>query len=72
VISDYLTRLTEYLPQIRKAITAGVTAATALYGGAQLSGGAVSGLEWLALVAVGVGAGLVAWAMPNAENPPVG
>lgn len=64
-----IERLITYIPQIRKAITGGVAAATTFYGGAQLSGGTVTGLEWVALAFVGLGGALLTWAVPNAGTP---
>lgn len=67
-----VAKIIEALPEIRKAIASGVAAATAYYGGAQLSGGTVSGLEWVALVLIGIGGGLLAWAVPNRGESPGG
>lgn len=61
--------LITYIPQIKKAIAGGVAAATAYYGGAQVSGGTVDGLEWVALVLIGLGGGLLTWATPKNAEP---
>jgi len=50
---------------MRKAAEAGIAAAGAYYGGAQLSGGTVDGREWIALILIGLGVGFFTWLIPN-------
>jgi hypothetical protein len=58
-----VSKVIAYLPQMFKALTAAATAATAAYGQALKDG--VTGGEWVVILCAAVGAGLIAWAVPN-------
>lgn len=52
--------------RVLKALAAAVSAGLASYGVA-VADGNVAGDEWVTLVVAAIGAGLVVWAVPNAE-----
>jgi hypothetical protein len=67
---ELISKIILYIPQIRKAIAAGILATGAMYTAFELSDNTVTGWEWAALVAAFAAAALGAWATPNAETPP--
>jgi hypothetical protein len=62
-----LDRLVTYLPQIKKAIIAGVGAGGAALGAVQVNG--TTWAEWGYVIATGIGAAFLAWLVPNASTP---
>jgi hypothetical protein len=62
-----LDRLLTYLPQIKKAIIAGVSAGGFALGAVQVDG--TTWAEWGYVIATGIGAAFLAWLVPNAGTP---
>lgn len=62
-----IAKLVELIPTIYKAVIAGVGAAGAALGAVQTGG--TTWQEWGYVIATGVGAGFLAWLVPNAGTP---
>jgi uncharacterized membrane-anchored protein len=69
-VGNLLSNLLTYIPQIRKAIAAGILATGAMYSAFELSDNTVTGWEWAALVGAFAAAGLGTFAVKNAEPSP--